>query len=524
MHIEGFDELFDINHQLFCWLYRASFCWFAVKDAVPSVRAQVRAMRIGQSSQNQAPSTDLTASNEDERVPDYILLFRLLFFLAASDLASMTQQPLEKIGTLFGGVLDTGTIRKSNRRYWFFNKPTARNLDNHGQLDEESQNNRIFGRGQALFLVRSVNTQEAKELKATGYRFAAPAKVVSALASNMEITKAEALKHFQQMQVYSEGEKALEPGVHLAAFFIRPEFQRGLGILVHQKARNVLPTTQLPITRLEPWHLEFLRRMDKLTLAECLARLHTEWDSFEEEERTFAAQLLNGMTELRNQLDHPMLTEALLHAHPLEAPSGTPGEASPSDAATIIVFRVMMDVFPVIPVKAGFQFQPWRFFACQQRVYSGYPHHRAFVQQMRRDLESVRWDATPMAKESFMEKARKLLTNRLHYPSLRRLHHAASQWKKEKRWTISSSSGLTHARDTRERTVPGNSDGRTVSTCSNEMPIGIEEMLRSGPSFQAQNNIDVAPLDPKTFADVLVTMLVRDRESNRTLSGLGMSS
>lgn len=512
--MQGFNDLFDVNHPIFCWLYRASFCWGAIKDAFPRILAQIEAIRESQPAdlETQAPSTCPTSSVEEESLPDRSLLFRLLFLIAANDLASMIQQPVEKIGNLFAGVLDTGTVRKPTRKCWFFQGSSVRDPSDHGYVDEEADSDRTFGRGQALFLVRTVSSQESKELQAIGYRFAAPAHILQAFADNMEITKGEARKFLGQMQRYSVGERALAPGVHLACFLVRPEFHRGLGILVHQQAKNVLPTTQLPLSKLEPWQADFLLRMHNFTLEECCEQLQADYhSSIDERERNFVLQLLKGLADLRSHVNHPMLAKALLCANPLEVPSGIPGESSPLNLAVIIAFRIMLDIHPNSWFSIDFFFHSWRFFACQQRVYKGYPHHGAFVHHMRREIVSLRRDDVPEARQSAFERAQRSL-NRFSRTAFDRVRLDASRGS-----TIPSSSTFALKR-VRTSTTDGkrsaNRDHNVKSTTSNETAgpsMDILEMLRSRPSFEAPVNNDVAPLDTKTYADVLMRLVAKDR-------------
>lgn len=513
-----------MNNPIFCWMYRASFCWSAIQDAIPRIPAQIKAVRAVRTAgpESQAPITAVTAS-EDENPPDQSLLFRLLLFVAANDLASMIHQPIGKIGTLFGGVLDIGTVRKPTKKFlWFFKGPSAQNIIDRSHPDEEAHGNRTFGRGQALFLVRSVSTKESMELRAAGYRFVAPTKILSAFAKNLEITKPEALKHLQQMRRSSDGERVLAPGVHLACFLIRPEFHRGLGILVNQQARNVLPTTQLPIPKLEPWHTHFLRRMRNFTLEECYEQLNAESNNVNERERTFAAQLLRALVDLRTQVDHPMLAKALLCVDPVESPSGMPGESSALNLAVIIAFRLMLDVHPNTPLKPGFMFQPWRFFVCQQRVYIGYPHHGAFVHHMRREIESLRRDDVPAAKQSAVARAQQSL-RRLSRTAVDSMRHETSTG--SRRWTLPSSSNFTLNRFRRSNAKGKRPANRNIDPTPEgaEVEMDLLEMLSTSPTHKTTTNNDVAPLDKKTYAEVLMGIVAADRGKERAMNRIGPS-
>ena len=477
--------------------------------------AEIEAMRESWKNdpESRAPGTNPNSSTEQGILPDRSLLFKLLFLVGANDLASTINQPVDQVGNLFPGVLDTGTMRKPARRKWLFKGTSVRDHSNH---DQEAGHNRTFGRGQTMFLVRTVSSEERKELKAAGYRFAPPERILGPFAKNMAIDKRAARKFLDKLQRHSAGERVYARGVHIACFMVRPEFSRGLGILVPDDARNVLPTTQLPMAKLEPWQIEFLFRMHNFTLEECCEQLQVDYhDSIDEDERDFSLQLLRGITDLRNQINHPMLAKAQLFANPLEAPSGIPGETSPLNTATIIAFRIMLDIYPNSYLSSDYIFVSWRFFACMQRVYKGYPHHGAFVHHMRRQYVSLRRDDVPEARESALRKARK---------SFRRLSRSAYERvrldisRASNKWTLPSSSTFT-LNAWRSSTAEGkrsvNRNAHGTSNLSKEteadQSVDILEMLRSSPSYEAPVENDVAPLDTKTYADLLMRIVAQDR-------------
>lgn len=516
--MQGFNNLFDVNHPIFCWLYRASFCWTALKDSFPRMPAEIEAMRESLRIQASA-STDPTSSSVQEKLPDRSLLFKLLFLTGANDLADVIDQPVDKVGHLFAGVLDTGTVRKPARKKWFFKRAGVRGHNKiNDVVDPEAGFSRIFGRGQAMFLVRTVSEEERMELQAAGYRFAPPERILGSFAKNMEIDRGEARKFLGKMQNDSGGERVYARGVHIACFMVRPEFSRGLGILVPEDARNVLPTTQLPIAKLEPWHIEFLYRMHNFTLEECCEQLLVDSrDSIDEDERVFSLHLLRGITDLRNQINHPLFAKAQLLANPLEGPSGIPGETSQLQYSTIIAFRIMLDIYPNTYISDNYLFVSWRFFACMQRVYRGYPHHGGFMHHIRRQCNVLRRHDDLEARESALRRVRGSF-NRLSrnaYGTLRFDALGASY-----RWGIPSSStftlggwrsSITEGMRSINRSGHETSDISTPETESTGPSVDILEMLRSRPDFEAPIDSDVGTLDPSTYADILMMILAQDR-------------
>ena len=517
---QGFDNLFDINHPVFCWLYRASFCWSAIQDMVRRVPEQIEAIKAGQvfGAERQPSNTDDVNSMVEEGNPaDRSLLFRLLFLKAANNLARLVQQPLEKMGTLYSGVIDIGTMRRPSTKLLCFDIPLDVDINDDGDLELWGDIGRTFARGQALFLIRSVSDQESKKLKAAGYRFADPDYILRPFSNDLEMTKSQGSRHLEYMQACSEGERALAPGVHVACFMVRPVLHSGLGILVKQQARNVLPTTQLPIPKLEPWHEEFILRLDGYTLEECCEQLNVDYNSDDARTREFAAHLLKAMVDLRTQIDHPLLPRAILSARPMEVPSGVPGESSPLNSAVIIAFRLMLHLHPNldddsrnIPVHRDYIFQSWRFFACQQRVYRGYPHHGAFVRHMRQEIRALKMDDVPEARQSAIIRAQNSL-RRLSRTAIYKVRRSETS-RTRSGWTLPSSS-MIPLRRLRSRTA--NQNVNTASTIPAEGTgddLHIYDMLRTRPGVQTRpDNNDRAALDVPTYADILMRTLAQDR-------------
>ena len=508
---------------------------------------------IGRHAPNMYPTTSFEEGVNNP--PDRTLLFRLLFLITAKQLADMLEQPVEKIGNLFGGVLDTGTARRPGRFEFGWRKPASlswlfkllnrtsvrdhsnpnhsnpnhsnpnHSNPNHRDQETAGEERRIFGRGQAMFLIRTVSAEESRELEAVGYRFAPPGRVIRAFAREMEITKEEARIFLRKMQVEAAGQRVYAPGVHVAAFIVRPHFGRGLGVLVRKDARHVLPAAQLPISSLEDWQKDFLFRMHNFTLNECCLQLEFDRRNCEfERERDFAVQLLKAIADLRVALPHPSLGQTTLHAYPLEAPSGMPGESSPLNPAFIIAFRIMMDIYPNLFINPEFTNFSWRFFATLQRVFIGYPHHGAFVHHMRRQLVSLHRDDVPEARESRLQRARRSInrlsrnafdrvrfdapwggSNRINMPAentfeLATLRGGVAQGKRAVNRNIYAPSAMT------EETA-----GPSMGLSMGQSSVDMLDMLGSRPDVEIPNDNDTAPLDKKTYADILLRVIANDR-------------
>lgn len=256
----SFDEMFNVDHAVFCWIYKASRCWKTISDVMPAIRTYIR---------RTTPESEELSFNTTNGVDDYSTTFKGLFCVAANDLASTIQTPLEQIGVLSQGILSTGTLgRQATSKYF-------QRLWKRSSLDsvEKGQSLAIFGRGQLLFVTRRVNHFESVRLQASGYRFASLSHVTDYLAQSMEVTPEELVPQLEKMRDYSEAERFLKPGVHLACFALRPIFQRGFDILVRKDFEYMLPTTHLSSAKLAPWQYKIIQSMDNWTVANCCETL-----------------------------------------------------------------------------------------------------------------------------------------------------------------------------------------------------------------------------------------------------------
>lgn len=315
---------------------------------------------------------------------DYSTLFRELFCVAAKDLADMIQEPLEDIGSLYGNIMNTGTLSKAA-------KLKIRGLRRgRSAMDtaERGQSPSLFGRGQLLFVVRLANRCDSSRLQAAGHRFANISNVVDSLARSMEVTREELLPQLETMRASANGELFLAPGVHLACFALRPIFHRGFDVLVCKDAKHLLPTTFLTASKFEPWQLDILQRMDNLTVTACCELLRARRMLVDEREHTFAGELLEGITQLAEKIDNPFFGEARLVAHLIQAPTNSTSTHALQDAF-VLSFRVIADAHEHTSLNDRYEFSPLKFFLCQQHAYYNCPDNRLFARKIHREFAAL---------------------------------------------------------------------------------------------------------------------------------------
>ena len=326
-------------------------------------------------------TNDGQRNSGDGVIEDYSQAFKELFCVAAQDLASSIQEPLEKLGVLYDEIMSTGTLRKSTKAQVYIK---ARN-DNDLECAVLPRST-IFGRGQLLFVVRQVNKAETAYLQSVGYRFAFVPSIVDHLARSMQVTAQELLPKLENMRNYAVESQMLEPGVHLACFALRPVPQRGFDVLVHKNATNLLPSYQMPLKEMSKWHQEFIARMENWTVAEILDALSRPNSQMGPEERYFAREFSKGIAVLRDQLESTFFNDARLVARPLQSPCRNPAGSGSPGQAVIVAFRIMADVHQTKSLNQEFGFTPSKFFVCQQHVYPNSPDHAIFSRRVHREF------------------------------------------------------------------------------------------------------------------------------------------
>lgn len=471
-----------------------------------------------------------TAESSD----DYSVLFKQLFCVAAQDLATLIQQPLESMGVLFEGIMNTGTVRKAARRNVFHKITTRNNLDDsledHIEAAEKGRASIIFGRGQLLFLIRRVSRADSIDIQATGYRFASITNVLETLARSMQVTQKELLPYLQNLNKHAGKERVLDPGVHVACFALRPLFQRGFEVAVNKAARSLLPTCPLPMSRLERSHTEILNHMDNWTAAMCCDWLRDKSSSPSEKEQQFYGQLLECITKLAKQIEKPFFHEARLVARPFKVPCRVPSASHVLDHALLIAFRTIVDAHQHTTISERFMFASSRFFLCQQRVYRNSPDHAAFACRIYRDLAALIQNIDDKDEQSVNSSSRKS-SQCIPLVHLNSVQPESAYPSADKRFSFPGRSSLNDARRQRKcltrRATELASQSSTFGRIhvSNEIRIDVSDAERRAnsrdveiASLGVRTEAGVAASEPETFADQLMALTTAERRNVRSVS------
>ncbi|ESZ92080.1 hypothetical protein SBOR_7537 [Sclerotinia borealis F-4128] len=403
--IEGsLNEVFNISHPIFLWIFRAAKNWHCVKDIVPAMRLNINA-HIEKHHLRGKEEVSLVDS-EGDLIKDYSIVFRELFCIAAADLANDLSIPMEMLGPLYDDVIGTGqkiplsAIIKSRvgivsdliEKFFGDIKQKikgGRRAIRRPRKDLEKDAG--AGTGQLLFLVKKVHRREAEALLAAGYRFGKIEQVLPTLSHTMKIKDEDLTKHLSDLWQFSNQDDMLDPGCHLACFAIRASVRGGFDIVVRKDAKSQLPTMTLPFQTLEDWQLGFLTAMNTLNVTECQRFLSKAVKAKElpTREKTFSNQLLTTLQSLKYEIGDPIFSEACLISKPIESPCRGASTNHRPGIAFVIAFRLMVPIHTRRAPGKKCAFAPLTLFKLQQRVYRNALDHSFFVRAIYREFSPI---------------------------------------------------------------------------------------------------------------------------------------
>ncbi|POR35966.1 Uncharacterized protein TPAR_03820 [Tolypocladium paradoxum] len=413
------NDVFGTTHPLFHWMFRASRNWATIEKITEKMASHIAYL----SHQKHNGRTGLKLVEEDGMlVPHYDTILRELFCLAALALASRTKETLVHAGILWDEMFTTGNSSKHTEHD---DDPRARRSPQHKASKDRSifdglaekglaPTHQEYGRGCLMFLVRHVDCRrDMEKLEASGYRFAEVYQVVGSIRSSMQIKTPDLAERLRSMSAHREKSAMLAPGIHLGLFAVRARLDHcGFDVLVQKRAKNLLPTSTVPLGRLEPLQVRFLDRLQGHTLPAIIRKLDST-EHLSAQEAQFACNLRDAASALRQSLDHAIFDDATLLARLVQAPCATLDENSGPATCSLIAFRLVLPIHATLGLSQ-YEFTPLSFFKIRQLVYKDSPHHLEFSHLVHRELSSAMHDVPaapscttcPGSHESSISRAR----------------------------------------------------------------------------------------------------------------------
>jgi hypothetical protein len=315
---------------------------------------------------------------------DYSIIFREYFCVAADELAGMLETRLQDIGVLYNGILTTGSISNEFQR--------GAKKKSTTDLEQGIRYPTMFGKGQLLFVVRTVDKHAAAELVTQGYRFAYPKNVSEIIARAMKVPHEEIVDTIERLRIYSQPRLPLSAGgTYLTCFAIRAAVkstQRSWEILVPTDRPGDLPSVELSKGPLNSHQLSRLSKLDSLSIAQCIIYLTNIVEEVTSvDDKVFVEHLLDMLTALTSLVPEEFFKSAVFSCKPVLAPGlGDDRDASPPQ---IYAFSVIPDVHVASIKSTAVTYVPLSFFQCIQRVYKHSPDHAILAQRIHREFGTI---------------------------------------------------------------------------------------------------------------------------------------
>lgn len=423
-------DSFTVAHPLFHWMFQASRNWSSITSIIGGIRNHLSHLPHRERDNSREGIKLIT--DHGELIDNYEVIFRELFCAAAAGLADKMKTPLTNVGILWDEILATGggghaAHVQARRRQ----QDVERIVDNDGlgprregglpegttkvssfedlaekglfsnrqQGQQQHQQAQEFGRGSLMFLVRRVDSnRDMESLAAAGYRFAELHQVSGIIGSTMQIKTRGIEYKLRNMAAYAEENDMLEPGVHVALFGVRARVNNAYGFdaLARRNVRNLLPSVQMPLVRLDAWQVNFLRQFERMTPHQ-IARRIDNLKNLQPRDMMFASQLTDSIEALRGWIEDAIFDEAVLCSKTVEVPCRPVSPGTAPGTCTVITFRI------VIPIHLNIEspkceFVPLNLLKVHQLVYKDAPNHLVFTRSVHREIAPI-INAVPLVQQ-----------------------------------------------------------------------------------------------------------------------------
>lgn len=397
-------DSFTVAHPLFHWMFQASRNWSSITSIISGIANHLT--HLPHTQRNQTREGIKLITDHGELIENYDMIFRELFCAAASDLAEKMKTPLTSVGILWDEILATGggghlTPAQARRRLQDdaaedanLGLPEGANIGSFEDVEKGTFRQpppmQDFGRGSLMFLVRRVdNARDVEGLSAAGYRFAELHQVSGIIGASMQVKTRSIENKLRKMATYAEENDMLEPGVHMAFFGIRARVNNdhGFDVLARRNARNLLPSVQMPVARLDAWQLSFLGQLERMSPHQIARRLDNA-KSLTAKEMMFASQITDCIEALRGSVEDAIFSEAVLCSRAVEVPCRPVTLGSSPGTCTVINFRIVIPIHLTIE-SPKCEFVPLNLFKVHQLVYKDSPNHLVFSRSVHREIAPI---------------------------------------------------------------------------------------------------------------------------------------
>ena len=312
-------------------------------------------------------SRGVVMNKETELQTDFDTLFKQMFCVAAQELSNDLRTPLQDIGTLYDDVIATSI-------------PVTRIQRAMGRSALRT------GKGQLMFTVRQLQKQEAQRLASVGFRFATIENISSTLSRRMHVPESNLIEKLRDMRDYATTSRSFSEGVHLISFVMRPTVHDHFEILTTKGTGNPLPSSTLPLNRLQNQHLDLISHMEGWSMNTCIKYLQSDPAVQSDPSMDdFRKTLIKGINTLAKTFPPEIRAAATFSTRPLHAPCRTvsrlSAETLQSPQCTLLSFCIVGTLDTQVP-NPDYTFTPFRLFRVQQQVNDSIADRDGFSREL----------------------------------------------------------------------------------------------------------------------------------------------
>lgn len=324
---------------------------------------------------------------------DFPLIFRQSFAVAASKLAAEFTENLCDLGTLYDGVMMTGTLAAGgvHRTHSILGYRSGTPVGLVKDL-EASSAEPLFGKGQLLFLVQQCDRKAVARLTSEGYRFVQPTNAETHMARSMQVPPTYLNGHLRRLHEHAKLEHDLDrpQGTLLGLFVLRAGIQkRNFEVLVRKDLRHRLPCVQFSHLMLDPHRTQIMAQFDNMSVMTCLMRLVQKLDDVNDPDREFWILFRSKILALQDMVNEPWFRNAVFSSRIIKVSTEVPGSDMPS-WYNLVVFHVVPDVHAAsLKSSVGMTYIPFSFFKCRQEVLEGPQCRASFDRKVHQEFAGV---------------------------------------------------------------------------------------------------------------------------------------
>ncbi|KAI0385317.1 FAD dependent oxidoreductase-domain-containing protein [Hypomontagnella monticulosa] len=412
------NDTFSIAHPLFHWMFQISRSWNSINGMIDGMNIHLASLRKG-GRDNKIRLID----DDGQLIKNYDAIFRELFCVAAMSLADKLKEQLANVGVLWDEILATGVDglpQRLDRRIDHMIEESA-GVGFSERYKARATRLHEYGRGSLMLLVRRLeHPHDVDRLEAAGFRFAEIHQVCGIIRSRMQIKTRDLKEKLTNMVAFAEGSSVMEPGVHLGFFGVKARVGSfGFDVLSKKGTRNLLPTMPIPLERLESWHMDIVRQLDRMNVSNLFQSLGA-LKKLSPREMFFASQLSDALQALRAWIDDPIFDEAVLTSKVVQVPCRAPAGSNSAKSCTMIALCIMMPIHSKAS-SPRCEFVPLNFFKVHQMAYKNSPQLAVFTRYVHRELFPIINAASVSPPQPIYLQAGQASFWKSHFDSLRYL-------------------------------------------------------------------------------------------------------